>query len=432
MLFTAAHMSNQFDEANINFDEANIMVQRLPEGKAELVWQGGYHARYLPSGHLVYMHDGTLFAAAFDLESLRIKGQPSPVVEEVLVNTMGGAHFDVSADGTLVYVRGSVSKKRFELEWVDREGNRELLPLTADNYRPFKISPDGNSLAYGLYDGEQMDIWIYDFERDFSTPFTFDPAYDGLPRWSPTGESIVFFSDRDGIHNLYWKRVDGSGEAQRLTDSPKPQYPRSWHPDGRHLAIAEGGSKGESNLRVVNLEGDDRSGWTAGETKDFLATPAKEGGKGASFSPDPGRWLAYASDESGQYQVSVREFPDRGGGPERISMVGVRSDSPQWAPKSQELLFATDEIPNSWECQIYTATYRVEEGKFIPGNPVRWKGGTAYNMRSSTTYDLDPDGTRILVRKLFHEEGTEQTFDHVVLFENFFDYLREQVPTDGN
>ncbi|MCH8217121.1 MAG: serine/threonine-protein kinase, partial [Planctomycetes bacterium] len=222
------------------FDEANIMVQRVPEGDPQLIWQGGYHARYLPSGHLVYLHQDTLFAAAFDLDSLTLRGQPSPVLEEVATatNERGGAHFDVSADGTLVYVRGSISESLYELEWVDRKGGRELL-MPADRYASFKLSPDGRSLAYSLDDGEQRDIWIYDIERGVPTKLTFDPASDTFPAWSPSGESIVYRSNRDGNPNLYWKRSDGSGEAQRLTDSPNPQTPWSWHPEGRHLAIFE-------------------------------------------------------------------------------------------------------------------------------------------------------------------------------------------------
>lgn len=259
---------------------------------------------------------GTLFAAAFDIESLTIRGQPSPVLEEVAANWRSGVHFDVSTDSTLVYAKGSISNKLFELEWVDRKGNRELL-LPADRYRSFKLSPDGHSLAYGLHDGEQADIWIYDIERGVPTKLTFDPANDYGPVWSPSGESIVFGSNRDGNRNLYWKRADGSSEAQRLTDSQNIQALYSWHPDGRHLAIYELASNEQgADLRVVNLEWDDRSGWKAVETTDFQAT--RFGEYTVNFSPD-GRWLAYASNDSGQSQIFVRAFPG-GGGKKQISI----------------------------------------------------------------------------------------------------------------
>jgi serine/threonine-protein kinase len=382
----------------------------------------------LPSGHLVFIHRGTLFAAAFDLESLTLKGQPSPMLEEVATNQSGGAHFDVSADGTLVYVRGSVSERLFELQWVDRKGGRELL-MPADRYEDFKLSPDGRSLAYSLHNGEQRDIWIYEIERGVSTKLTFDPADDNNPVWSPSGESIVFQTDRDGIPALYWKRSDGSGEAQRLTDSPTLQWPSSWHTDGRHLAIGEY-TLGEQvyDMRIVSLAGDDRTGWTAVETTDFLATRFVE--IHGSFSPD-GRWLAYVSSDSGQFKIFVRSFPG-GGGKKQISIEGISSGWPTWSQTDQELIFATNETPGSTDRQIFTAKYRVDEGEFIPDRPVRWEGGTASAAGYHTVYDLHPDGERLLVRKLVEEEDTEQTFDHVVLFENFFDYVREQLSTSKN
>ncbi|MCH7917159.1 MAG: PD40 domain-containing protein [Planctomycetes bacterium] len=94
---------------------------------------------------------------------------------------------------------------------------------------------------------------------------TFDPADDDFPVWSPSGESVVFGSKRDGFVNLYWKRSDGSGETQRLPESPNWQIPQSWRPDGRHLATFEGTAKDGANLRILKLRGDDLTGWTAGD-----------------------------------------------------------------------------------------------------------------------------------------------------------------------
>ena len=402
------------------YDKANIMVRRIGQGGPQLVWQGGYHARYLPSGHLLYIHQGTLFAAAFDLESLTLKGPPSPVLKEVAVNENGGAHFDVSAEGTLVYVRGGFSAMRRELEWVDRKGGRQLL-LPADRYRGVRLSPDGRSLAYGLFDGEQSDIWIYDMERGVPTQLTFDPATDMMPVWSPSGESIVFGSVRDRNWNLYWKRASGSGEAQRLTDSRNHETPQSWHPDGRHLAIREGMLAGSWNARILELEGDDRSGWTAVEASDFQWTQL---GTHASFSPD-GLWLAYTSDE---HQVYVRSFPD-GGGKKQISMEGLDSYGPVWSVTNQELIFTAVETAGRREWQIFTAKYRVDQGVFMPEQPVPWHDGTVFQYDDIYECDLHPDGERFLVCKVAHVNDTEQTLDQVVLFENFLDHVRAQLAT---
>ena len=118
-------------------------------------------------------------------------------------------------------------------------------------------------------------------------------------------------------------------------------------------------------------------------------------------------------------------------GKKQISIEGQGSVWPIWSQTTQELIFTTQETSGSRERQIFTAKYRVDEGIFIPDRPVRWEGGTASQLAYRTIYDLHPDGERLLVRKLVEEEA-EQTFDHVVLFENFFDCVREQLSTSEN
>jgi len=145
------------------------------------------------------------------------------------------------------------------------------------------------------------------------------------------------------------------------------------------------------------------------------------------FSPD-GRWLAYASNESGEFQVFVQRFPG-GGGKQQISVEGIASGWPTWSGTGLELIFSTQVMSDSRELQIFVADYRVDGTSFIPDRPIPWQGGTFYARGPDTpSYDLHPDGTRLLVRRLA-DDKSEQNFDHVVLFENFFDYLREQVPT---
>ena len=170
--------------------------------------------------------------------------------------------------------------------------------------------------------------------------------------------------------------------------------------------------------------GDDRSGWTASDTTGLVGTQFFEGT--ASFSPD-GRWLAYTSDESGQYQVFVRSFPD-GDGKKQVSVEGLGSAWPFWSATDQELIFATAVKPDSTEMQIFTAKYRIDEGEFMPERPVRWEGASAPMRYLDTSYNLHPDGQRLLVSSVVDVNDAEQAVDHVVLFENFFGYLREHVP----
>ena len=400
----------------------------MTRAEPQLVWSGGHHARYLPSGHLVYLHQGTLFAAAFDLGDLTIRGQPIPIVEDVANNTKrGDGHFDISTEGTLAYVRAHLVEERQVFEWVDREGNTtSLTNLGPARYGEFKLSPNGKSLAYVVNDGKQDDIWIHDIERGVSEKLTKDTADDSRPIWSPTGQSIVFQSSRDGIHNLYWKRVNGSNEVQRLIQSPNIQFPWSWHPDGDYLAIMEILPKIGTSLRIVHLDGDDASGWTARKTEDALVTEFVEWSSG--FSPD-GRWLAYASNESGNYQIYFRAFPGSGGA-KRISIEGRGSAWPTWSRTTNEMIFGTDEGVDD-ESQVYSVGYRNDGDSLVFDRPTRWKGGTFLSKVGFCGYDLHPDGKRILILKraeLDSEREKPKRLDHIVLFENFFDYLRKVVP----
>ncbi len=113
----------------------------------------------------------------------------------------------------------------------------------------------------------------------------------------------------------------------------------------------------------------------------------------------------------------------------QISIEGLGSSEPTWSQTNQELVFSTMETSGSSEWQIFTAKYRVDEGEFIPEKPVPWEGGTASHLPFSTYYDLHPDGERLLVSRLADVNDIEQTFDHVVVFENFFDHVREQLST---
>jgi serine/threonine-protein kinase len=128
ILYTAS------SKANNNLDEANIVVQPLPSGTPKIVQRGGYYARYLASGHLVYIHDGTLFAASFDLDRLEMTGQPVPAVEGVTTiptaPSVGRSQFAVSNMGTLVYLpRQGAGIEGVPIEWLRRDGKTTPLRL---------------------------------------------------------------------------------------------------------------------------------------------------------------------------------------------------------------------------------------------------------------------------------------------------------------
>ena len=136
VLFTAAARGG-------DYSNANIVAQSLETGKRQIVHRGGFHARYLPSGHIVYMHEATLYAARFDPERLAITSERRPVVEGVVSRASGGAQFAVSETGTLVYSHGAAAGG-VTIHWMQRDGSFEPLRDTAADYLDIQLSPDGS------------------------------------------------------------------------------------------------------------------------------------------------------------------------------------------------------------------------------------------------------------------------------------------------
>jgi serine/threonine-protein kinase len=276
--------------------------------------QGGYHGRYLPSGHLVYIREGTLFAAAFDLDRLEVTGEAVPVLEGVMSSSgFAGAQFAHSDGGALVYLPGGSVDAEFSIHWMDSAGKTEPLRDVPSAYGDLRFSPDGRRLAVDLRDGSQSDVWVYEWGRDTFSRLTFDPGEDTMPVWTPDGRRIAFASRRadKGTTNLYWQWADGTGDAERLTESKNMQYPASWHPSGKFLAFTEFSPQTSTfDVMILPIEGSEASGWKPGEPTVFLNAPFIE--NHPEFSPD-GRWLAYESNESGRVEVYVRPFPGPGG-----------------------------------------------------------------------------------------------------------------------
>jgi serine/threonine-protein kinase len=405
-----------YTDSGLPGTDANVVVQPLPSGSPKVVQRAGYHGRYLLSGHLVYIHDGTLFAAPFDLARLEVTGQPVPAVEGVASNQLtGGAQFAVSDSGTLVYLPGQITGGGIPIQWMDHDGKTTLLRATLANWLNPLFAPDGRRLGMQIIDG-QSDIWVYEWARDTLTRLTSDPTNDSKPVWTPDGRRIVFASARadKSTLNLYWQRADGTGDAQRLTESKNSQRAASWHPSGKFLAFEETTPQTNVDLMILPMEGDDASGWTPGKPTVFLNSPAEE--REPMFSPD-GRWLAYSSNESGRDEVSVRPFPGPGG-KWPISTGG--GTFPTWSRTKHELFYGT---PSG---QIMVASYTMGGDSFRAEKPRPWSEGRYETRGPNRMFDLHPDGQRFATASTGQTPGAKQ--DKVVFIFNFFDELRRIAP----
>jgi serine/threonine-protein kinase len=400
------------------YEDAEIVVYSMASGQRKTLQRGGFYARYLPSGHVVYMHEGTLFAVPFDLKQLKVTGQPAPVLEGLIATPgIGGAQFSFSDTGNLVYVAGRGGFQNVSIYWMDREGKFTPLRETPGSYATPAFSPDGKRLALEIFDGKRSDIWVYKWERDTLTRLTFGGEGNRYPVWTPDGQRIIYSSqEKGGAPNLWWARANGAADAQRLTQSKNlAQFQESWSLDRKVLAFRQENPGTGSDIFTITIEGDEKSGWKPGEPKPFVNSAFNE--DEPAFSPD-GRWLAYRSDESGSYEVYVRPFPGPGG----KWQISTGGGYPKWSRNGKELFYRT---PDS---KIMVVTYTASGDSFHADKPQLWSPGQFTDVGlGNYNFDLHPDGKRFVVLKA---PGTEQpaAANKVSFIFNFFDELRSKFP----
>jgi Tol biopolymer transport system component len=400
----------------LGYEGASIVVQTPPDGQRRTLIRGGYYARYLPTGHIVYVHEGTLFAAAFNPSRLELTGAAVPIVEGVTTNaSFGGAQFAVSASGTLVYLPGDVRTRASEITpllLVDRTGKSTTLRATPAVWLDLAFAPDGKRLVAAIGAESDVSLWMLDMTRDALSRLTFGEDPEVNTTWSPDGSRVAYVMgliDSD----IYWQRADGAGSVQRLTRRPGSKRGLSFHPNGKVLAYSEYNPQSNNiwDVMLLPLEGGEADGWKPGEPKPFLATPNVE--RYPAFSPD-GRWIAYASDETGRSEVYVRPYPGPGG-KWQISTNG--GSWPSWSRMRPELVF---EAPADGDLQLMVAPYSAKGDAFSAERPRPWTSARI----GPRAWSLHPDGSRVAasppVQQLFVKRDT------VVLFLNFFDEVRRR------
>jgi serine/threonine-protein kinase len=398
-------------------DNATIQVVSLVDRRRKTLVKGGTSPRYLPSGHLVYINKGTLFAIPFDLDRLETRGTAIPVLEAVSYSRdFGAAQFDFSRSGTLVYRTGGGGETgMMTVQWLDgTSGKKEPLWAKQGIYTTPRLSPDGKRLALSVNEGGRDDVWVYDPQRAAMRRLTLGGERN--PTWSrPTGRYIVFTALNGGMS---WIRADGSGQPQPLTQSKNVQIPSSFSPDGKWLAYSELDTASRG-VQIWILPVEDNGGQLR-PGKPELFRPTQFNDAYAVFSPD-GKWLAYQSSDSGRPEVVVRAFPAPAAGQESIWPISNSGGGvPAWLRSSQELLYQSGD-------QIMAVKYSVKGDSFEAEKPTVWVprlGGIGFRG----SWDLAPDGKRLAV-VMPVETTTASKAEHEVMFlENFFGELRRRVP----
>ena len=404
VLFTSQQVGKRWDEANIE-------VVDLATKARKVVHNGGTYARYSPSGHLLFVRQSTLFAAAFDVNNFAASSAPVPVLEGVGSQPAsagtGVALYDVSNDGTLAYLSGAPQNENTTLVWADRKGATTPLNIERGNYVSPRLSPDGTRVAVFRVQasGQNPDIWVFEVARGFTRRLTFAPASDSFPIWTPDGQRVTYTSGSPP--NLHWIAADGSGEPQRLVQSSQIQRAGAWSPDGRALVYSEQHPESNLDIWMLRLDGDRKP-------QVLLQTRASE--SEPDISPN-GRWLAYQSDESGRFEIYVRPFP-QGEGKWQISNGG--GTLARWTRDGRELIYRVqgERIMSAALKNVSAQIFQYD----IPTEVLR----DVFAIRGfASTYDVAPDGKRFVVM----QEPTTgvEGLTHVTLVLNWFEDLKAKL-----
>ena len=302
-----------------DWDDGQIEAVSLSSGERTVLVEGGSDARYVSSGHLVYAVDDGLFAVAFDAKSLRVAGGPVSMVEGVTRATVAAsANYAVSDDGALFFLdSGDGSNQR--LAWIDRNGKVDVIEtIPPNNYDWPRLSPDGERVLVVA----DFDARIYDLASGRESRLTSDGATSYVG-WTPSGAEVTYSASRGAEGSQIWMRpADGSGAARQLTALDGVVHFDAWAPDGRTFS-AHHHIGGTVNQLMVPFDGE------AAEPETWLEQDHRD--RDAVFSPD-GRYVAHASDQTGQREIYIRPFPGPGG-QTTVSVGG--GGMPVWAPTGE-------------------------------------------------------------------------------------------------
>jgi serine/threonine-protein kinase len=376
--------------------------------KVLLDYPGGLYPRYLSSGHLVYVNNGTMFAVPFDLNRLEVQGS-AVRLEDVANNTIFGfAQFDVSPNGAMLYRTGRTSGLS-TVQWVNDTGKTEALGIEAATYSFPRLSPDGSRLAVVVRQGASADILIRDLNRGSTTSLTRGLHLTSYLVWSPESRFLVFQS----VGGMFWTPTDGAAEPRTLMVSKSLQFPTSFSPDGRRLAFSQLIPGEAAEIRIASITNESGS-LAFGKAELFLKTRAVNAYP--TFSPD-GHWLAYADTDSGNYEVYVRAFPDRD---IKVPISNAGGAMPIWSPNGRELFYRSEDQ------RIMIVDYSVKDGTFVAEKPRVWSEKRLNNTGLATNFDIAPDGKRFIGLLPDDSPEPQETKSHFKIATDIFDEIRRR------
>jgi serine/threonine-protein kinase len=288
------------------------------------------------------------------------------------------------------------------LVWVNRQGQTADVGAPVRNYSNPRLSPDGRRVALTVVTADQSNIWIFDLVRDALLRLTFE-GRTGWPVWSRDGREMIYASNRSGTSwDIYRKPADGTGVEAAVLVKPLLQIPHAVSDDGGLLALTE---ISPSSFHTAMLS-----------VRDGALSVSVNNAWTPSLSPD-GRWVAYASNEAGRYEVYVRPTA----GPEGRWQISTEGGvEPVWSARGSELFYRHGDQVLAVDV-VTTSTF--EHGK--PRKLFEGRYALGEVKDDTRAYDVAPDGQRFL---MLRPEAEPSTVDLKVVV-NWHNELEQLEPT---
>ena len=332
---------------------------------------------YAQPGWLVFVRNDALVAQAFDVAKIALSGDPVPIITGQ--RNSGPLRFSVSDDGVLIW-QGQWERD-YQLVWFDRDGKQTGTvdaPMKVNIGEDPHLSPDGKRLVVK----RNQNLWVIELEK--GTALRITSTFSQIPVWSPDGSRIAY---SEGASGLTMKAANGSGDAEGLL--PGANFPAAWSPDGRFIIYLRRGVKTRMDLWALPMFGD---------KKEYQLSNSPFNEQTPALSPD-GRWLAYTSDETGNYEIYVQSFLADGklrADKQRVSTNG--GTYPVWRRDGSELFF----VANDGQMMSSAVKTGGTEFQFAAPKPL-FKTRMLAWMTNFHEYDVSPDGQRFLIGTLIGE-----------------------------
>ena len=377
-IYMAANFSGQNDADS-------ILVGSLDSNEKHLVVKSSANAAYAAPGYLLFYRNKALLAQRFDLKHFVVTGEPNAILTDVEhFSSVKRVVFAVSNNGVLLAQTGSAAAIS-QPTWFNRDGRVVGALGQPGVYGNVSLAPIGKSVSVSLTDvaSQNTDIWTYDLVHGRAKRLTFDLAVDRVPVWSPDAKRLVFTSSRQSNIDLYMKNADGTEEEKSIVHDDFNKYPNDWSRDGKYILYTRG-----PDLWFV----------TVPDLKSGLYLKAASVLRNGQFSPD-GKWVAYASNESGKWEIYVTSFPEPQG---KWQVSAGGGEQPRWRGDGNELFYLSSDN----KMMVAPVTTGA---KFDSGTPValfQANPREQVSLNDVFVYDVRRDGQEFLINTKVRQKDT--------------------------